>query len=118
MKADVTVTDADLMEDHFLMLDSDIYCATFLRFIMCNDAILHRELMLKCALTYSFQMCLIYLVAFEKPVRVFQGDTQINMARIICAFILHIQIIPEIYTALNLMKFVRHNSDGFYGKHS
>lgn len=40
------------------------------------------------------------------------------MARVICAFILHIQIIPEILSAINIMKFVRHNETGFYGKHS
>ena len=40
------------------------------------------------------------------------------MARVVCAFILHIQIIPEINSALKMMKFVRHNETGFYGKHS
>lgn len=54
MKENVTVTEADLEEDLMLNLDCDIYCCTFVRFIMSNDAILHRELMLKCALTYSF----------------------------------------------------------------
>ena len=56
----------------------------------------------------------------EKDIEIYQGDVRINMARVVCAFILHIQIIPEINSALKMMKFVRHNANGtgFYGKHT
>lgn len=101
-----------------LNFSSDIYCTTFIKFMTSNDAILHRELMLKCALTFIFQILLIQLVAFEKPIEVYQGDVKINLARFVCAIILHIQIIPEVFCALNLMRFVSHNESGFYGKHS
>ena len=57
-------------------------------------------------------------MATEKPIVVFQGDVKINLARIVCAYILHIQIIPELFSALNLMRFVSHNDNVFYGKHS
>ena len=40
------------------------------------------------------------------------------MARIVCAFILHITIMPEVYCSINLMRFVRNNPKGFYGKQS
>ena len=46
------------------------------------------------------------------------GNVEQNLARVICAFILHISVMPEIYCAINLMRFTRNNSEGFYGKQS
>ena len=40
------------------------------------------------------------------------------MARVVCAFMLHIQIIPEVFLALVLMNYTRLNPHAFYGKYT
>lgn len=70
-KSNITETSADLETYLILEFQNDIYCITFVKFIQSNDAMLHRELMLKCALTFCFQVLLIYLVAFEKAIVIF-----------------------------------------------
>ena len=44
----------DMKEYIFLEFENDIYCITFIKFMTSNDALLHRELMLKCVLTFAF----------------------------------------------------------------
>ncbi len=56
------------------------------------------------------------MIATDGNIEIFEGDVRINLARVICTFILHIQIIPEIKCGIDLMKFVRCNPSGFYGK--
>ena len=56
------------------------------------------------------------LLRAEKGGHVFEGNSQLNLARFVAAFILHITIMPEIFTAINLMRFVTNNPKGFYGK--
>ena len=74
--------------------------------------------MLKCALTFIFQIMLVWLIRDEKGGNVYTGNVLQNLGRFICAILLHISIMPEIFCAINLLKFVRHNSNGFYGKQS
>ena len=44
------------------------------------------------------------------------GSWQINMARVICAFILHLTIMPEIETSLQALRFAYNNDERFYNK--
>ena len=74
--------------------------------------------MIKSGLTFSFQMILIWLIRDEKGFNILMGNIEINLARVICAFILHIMIMPEINCSINLMRFTRNNTSGFYGKAS
>ena len=53
-KTNITETPKDCELYLFLELEFDIYTIAFIKFMSSNDAILHRELMLKCALTYAF----------------------------------------------------------------
>ena len=106
---------AGQLELHF---QKDVYCVTFLQFIQSNDALLHRELMLKSALTFSFQMVIIYLIRAEKRFHIFEGSVALNIARVLCSFILHVTIMPEVNCSVKLMKFVINNPTGFYGKQS
>lgn len=46
------------------------------------------------------------------------GEVNLNLARLICAFILHMSIMPEINCAINLMRFIRNNPQAFYGHYS
>ena len=63
--------------------------------------------MLKAALVFIMQMMLVILIVTEKPViaNIFVGDHLINSARITCALILHMSIMPEVRCAIELMNF-------------
>ena len=53
-KTNITETPNDCEVYLFLEFEFDIYSIAFIKFMTSNDAILHRELMLKCALTFAF----------------------------------------------------------------
>jgi hypothetical protein len=44
------------------------------------------------------------------------GSWKINMARVICAFILHLSIMPEIETSLQALRFAYNNDEKFYNR--
>ena len=63
-------------------------------------------------------MALILLLYFEIGSNIggiIVGHSQLNMAKVICAIILHITVVPEIDCALQLMRFTKNNPKGFFG---
>ena len=78
---------------------------------------MHKELMLKCFMTFFMQVMLSYLVRFNSDglSAAYLGDVPLNAARIICAMILHISIMPEVACSISLLKFAKYNPEAFYG---
>ena len=69
--------------------------------------------MIKCIMSFMIQLSLVFLIDLEKST-VFPGKTfQINAARLVCAFLLHLSIITEIKTAIGMMTYITHNADQF-----
>lgn len=44
------------------------------------------------------------------------GDASLNMSRIVCSFLLHISIVPEIKSAKEMMSFTKKNVSKFSGQ--
>jgi len=62
------------------------------------------------------QMMLIWLVLSDAKGldNIYNGTWQLNSSRLICAFLLHMSIVPEIKCALDLMKYAKFNKKTFY----
>ena len=43
------------------------------------------------------------------------GDIWLNSTRIICAMILHINIMPEVRCSLEMLRFCKNNPEAFHG---
>jgi len=106
-------------DEEFLELEVDIYCITFLKF-RTPDPILHRELLLKSVIAYIMQMMLISLVISETDgfSSAHDGTFKLNCSRLICAFLLHMSLVPEMRCAFSLMNYAKHNQDKFYKQSS
>jgi len=98
-----------------LELQEDIYCFTFFKFIHEYDPSIQKDLLIKCTVTFVFQMSLIYFIFIESGgIRsVVTGNYSRNFSRIICGYLLHYNIIPEIGCALGLMTYVKTNRRNF-----
>jgi len=46
-------------------------------------------------------------------IKVFQGDAELNIVRLICAFIMHIQMYPEINASLRMVQYAVNNHQNF-----
>ena len=121
-------------EDEVLELEEDIYCFTYLEFIKEDDPKIHRELMLKCVLAFMMQIILCYCVLGE-TINIFEaGETEqdehtlnincyftggafLNGVRYACSYLLHMSIIKEIKTSLELLKYAINHPDNFNGPH-
>ena len=103
-------------QDDYLELQCDIYCIAFVKF-RCNDPISHRELVLKSIVAFLLQMLLIAFVWYESNTtgQIFMGDPILNTCRIVCAYLLHLIIVPEVRCALGLMSYSKQHSVKFQG---
>ena len=62
-------------------------------------------------------MVLIGLI-FEKTrptENTYSGSYNLNCTRTVCSFLLHMMIMPETRTALELMRYAKQNESGFNG---
>lgn len=100
-------------------MDGGIYCYTFAKFYTDGDPIKLGELVLKSFLAFMIQFSLIGLIAYEmrlsfgNKINYEASTASLNMARLICALLLHIQLIPEVRTAFGMMRFVITNGNDF-----
>mgnify|MGYP006096906751 CR=1 FL=1 len=92
-----------------LLLQEDIYALTFLQFIKTKTKLrpsLRKDFVLKCILTFIIQLSLSVLIFIDsdnaKPVI---GNHQLNMTRFLCSVLLHLQILPEIKTSVEMMRY-------------
>ena len=100
-------------------MDGGIYCYTFAKFYTDSDPLKLGALVLKSFLAFIIQFSLITLIAYEMWVKFAKDDlyepstASLNMTRLICALLLHVQLIPEVRTAFGMMKFVTTNAKEF-----
>lgn len=72
--------------------------------------------MLKCSLCFIMQMLLVGLVLYNSGEDDYHlGTWQINLSRLICAFILHLTVMEEVVTSLHALRFAYNNFKDFYG---
>ena len=86
-------------------------------FIIESNPVVHRQLIIKSAIAFILQMMLIVLLMRSQlgdiSSGVYQGDIQVNFSRIICAFLLHIFVVPEIKTSMSMMMYATQNPKRF-----
>ena len=105
-----------------LELSEDIYCITFIKFLK-DEPLVQRELMMKSVIAFIMQAVLIGLISFEAikqadfgTINIYSGTWKINCTRLLCAFLLHMTVVPEVRTALDLMKYAKNNGNNFNGR--
>lgn len=104
-----------------LELQDDIYCATYLAFLRESKPCLHQNMMIKVSLVFVLQVCIIVLLFqyYQKKEGIFNhidiGEPSINSARLICCFLLHIQLIPEVRCALDMFLYAKIQPQKFKG---
>ena len=69
-----------------------------------------RNLYQKCCITFFFQVSLIFFVMDEGGEFV-RGSFQMNSTRIICSYLLHLIIMPEVRCSIDMMKYIKNNVD-------
>lgn len=76
-----------------LNLQSDIYSYTYYKFVTSENPFLHGELMIKCFLSITIQVMIIYL-RFEEAVNdqgdIINGTPELNCVKLACAFFMHL----------------------------
>lgn len=73
--------------------------------------------MLKSVMAFVLQILLCYLVYGETKGwdDIFTGRADLNGVRLVCSFLLHISIMPEIKNSLDMLRFTIFNKDNFKG---
>lgn len=109
-------------EEEFVKFEliPDIYCYTFLQLTKGKSVSVEKELFLKSTFSFMLQVLLTFLNYYGSGgiQSVFHGDIQINLVRLICAFLLHFSIIPEIKIGLVMMEYVMNYPFKFQGYRS
>lgn len=104
-------------------MDDDIYCIGFIMFYSEDSHAEKDRLVLKCFFTFLVQMAFFATLLYQYMVNdngffesIQIGNASLNVARILCAFLLHVQVMPEVIQAKNMMSFALKNPDRFRGK--
>ena len=101
-----------------LLLEDDVYCKTFYLFLKTSNTQVHGQFFSKVMLTCGTQAGLISLLYIEMTRKENLNWSEpcklsVIIARIICCLLLHVQIIPEINSALGMMRYALDNADEF-----
>ena len=98
-----------------LNLEEDIYCYTYFKFISGYNPSVQKDLLIKCMVTFVFQFFLIFFIFGESGGinSVVVGSYQLNFSRMVCGYLLHYNIIPEVRSAIDLMAYVKNNPRNF-----
>ena len=70
--------------------------------------------MIKSALTFTVQTVLVFLLLKNSSVTIEWGSPDMNAARLICAYLLHMTVMPEVNEALEMIKFTLEQNDREY----
>ena len=69
------------------------------------------------------QFVLISLISYESfknsdfgTLSIYSGNWKINCTRLLCAFLLHMTVVSEVRTALDMLKYAKNNGNNFNGK--
>lgn len=108
-------------------LEADIYSAGFITFLKSNSPKKLDRMALKCFWTFVFQILLVNLLFYNYAIEkttdgmrfkgffhdIFVGDPSLNLSRIICSFLLHVSVLPEIRSAKDMISFSKKNIGAF-----
>ena len=98
------------IKDQKLILQQDIYSVTFVTLLKVNNPVIHRQLEMKCFLTFFLQMLLVGLIVSEfSREDIFTGDVKLNACRYLCSICLHVSIMPEFSASFDMMRFSVNN---------
>lgn len=130
-KMERTILDEIKRSDEFneIELENDIYCIGFVTFLKADGPKRLNKVVQKCVWTFVFQLLLLGLLAYGFAVEkgpegqqwkglledIYAGDPSLNMARIVCAFLLHISVLPEVRSAKMMLSFAKKNVTSFSG---
>lgn len=110
-------------------IEEDIYCLGFLAFLTTDSPKLMSEVVLKAIFTLLFQIMIVVFMMFEylnvdtsgEGVSmgnllddVFYGTPSLNLTRVVCCFLLHLSLLPELQSAKSMLDFVRKNPTVFH----
>jgi hypothetical protein len=73
--------------------------------------------MMKCYIAVLVQLLITYVkvdAAISKDLPIFRGDAALNGTRLICCFLMHYTIYPEINKSLRMFQYLSRNDDKFY----
>ena len=107
-------------EDELELQEDDIYSYTFFKFIYCKNEMLLAELMMLLFITIFIQIGVIVLMFQSKTLRdapIFVGDAQINITRLMSAYILHVYLHPSTQLAIDMLQYITYKGKTFYGRH-
>ena len=99
--------DSDLLQQS-LILDSDIYSHTFHQFVKNHDPVVLLELLTLCLVSFVIQLAIViykYKEALKDGREVYIGDCDLNMTRLVSAYIIHLYFYPEIQRALQMLNY-------------
>jgi hypothetical protein len=123
---------ADIMREDNLYevkIEEDIYCLGFLTFLTTDSPKFMSEVVLKSIFTLLFQIMIVVFMMFEYLNvdtsgeglevgsllnDVFYGTPALNLTRIVCCFLLHLSLLPELQSAKSMLDFVRKNPTAFH----
>ena len=96
-------------------MTNDIYCLTFVELVSYNNPQMAKELYLKSTIAFIFQ-CLLGLLFWSSSKglgSINVGDMNMNCTRLLCVFLLHFIIIPEIKLGLQMLQYAKNNHSKF-----
>jgi len=98
-------SDEEEVEEETLKLSEDIYCITFIKLMKSSNPALVKDLVLKSCMTFMIQVILSIVIWQSSGgiASIYPGDYMLNSTRLVCAFLLHFSIIPEIKDSLGML---------------
>lgn len=114
-----------------VFLTEDIYCIAFLTFIKGGTSRQLDRLVLKCVFTFALQIMIVGLMLMQYLNVDASGDSftmggffngisagtpSVNLTRIVCCFLLHVTILPEMTVAGEMLRFGKKNPTAFQGQ--
>ena len=92
-----------------LDVGQDIYCVGFITFIKPRSRTSLNQIVLKCAASFMLQCTSVYLLLYyyfwirenerkhHNPLFdiIFEGKTALNMMRLVCSFLLHVNLLHQ-----------------------
>ena len=107
-----------------LKLEDDIYTKGFMSFLLMNSVKTSNSILFKCFLSFMIQITMVVGLFYQYTNKggasfystIESADTTTNAARILTCFLLHLQILPEVTSALQMLAFVKRHPTAFKEK--
>lgn len=133
---EIEILDGILREQEFeeVELAEDIYCIGFLVFLTSDSPKQMSNVVLKCIFCLLIQVMIVLMMMTEYlnvddsgegalfagflkgniMDGLVVGNPSINLARVVCCFLLHLELLPELSSAKSMIDFARKNPSAFH----